>query len=119
MVERVHPDPVLAAINRHQSAYDAFQIAPEGEDSVLAQDEMLDARSELLSTSCATLAGCFALVEHLRWFLVEEAENYGDHDSEWRQIKGREAELAMLLGSRLPPHRPALAHPEGAPPHGR
>jgi hypothetical protein len=100
------PDPILAAIAEHQVAYDAFQIAPDGKDAELAQDEMLEARGVLLSTSCVTLAGCFALIEHLRWFIAEEAVNYAEtNDQEWRQIMAREAELAMLLGSKLTPIR--------------
>ena len=80
-----------------------FQVAPDGDPAEFAQIEMIEARDRLLSTSCATLAGCFALVEHLRWFIAEEACNYAaENGSDWRHVVAREAELAMLLGSKLP-----------------
>lgn len=109
MPDRPSPDPILAAIEHHQATYDAFQVAPEGDDSIYAQDEMLEARGALLATSCTTLAGCFALVAHLRWFIAEEAVNYAaGNGSEWRQITAREAELTMLLGSKLSSDGPGM-----------
>ncbi|MGX9984629.1 hypothetical protein [Methylobacterium fujisawaense] len=75
----VTPDPIHAAIKRHRAAYDVYQVAPEGTPSVIANDEYDAASDALVSTACATRFGALALVEHLRWWLHQEAEFKAGH----------------------------------------
>lgn len=113
------PDPITAALNRHRRAWEAYQVAPEGHHSRAWAYEMSDALDEVLDTPCATLAGCFALVEHLRWFIAEEAVNYAaENGRDWQRVVAREAELSMLLGSKLSSKRPPATTINGAPSDG-
>ncbi|MCJ2080720.1 hypothetical protein [Methylobacterium sp. J-090] len=91
-------DPVLNAIAHHRQAWDAFQIAPEGEDSLNACCEMQDALDAVLATPCATRPGVAALVEHLRWWLAEEAEFAADYQPDYGRAEARIAEIVMLTG---------------------
>ena len=36
-------DPIHAAIARHRAAYNAYQVAPEGKPSMVANDDYADA----------------------------------------------------------------------------
>ena len=69
-------DPIQAAIERHRAAYDAFQIAPEGEAALIASDDYDAATQALVSTPCATRFGSLALVGHLRWWLVSSTSSW-------------------------------------------
>ena len=98
--ERVpfHADPILAATERHSEAWSAFQVALPGKPSELADDETFAALTALLGTPCATRAGAFCLLRHLRWWLDEEAPNADAYGDEWRVAQAREADLTLLLG---------------------
>jgi hypothetical protein len=95
----MRPDPILAAITGHREAWDTFQIAPEGEDTILANDALFEALDALVAASCATRDGAYALMAHLRWWLVEEAEFAGNYQPVYGRAEARVAELAMLLGA--------------------
>ena len=106
-----HADPIFAAIDRHSEAWSVFQVAPEGDASIAADAETFDALHALLATSCATRAGMFCLVRHLRWWLTEEAVNAEAYDTDgglnaWKVAEAREADLSRCLGveriERLP-----------------
>lgn len=99
----VTPDPIHAAIKRHRAAYDAFQVAPEGIRSILANDEYEAASDALIATACATRFGALALLAHLRWWLVEEAEFKAGHQPAYRLAETRAADLTLFLGTPLPP----------------
>lgn len=112
-----HADPVLAAIERHSEAWAAFQISPEGKASEAAEIEADDALHALLATPCATRAGMFCFIRHLRWWLDEEAPYAGTYAADggpnaWGIAQAREADLSRCLGveriERLP-----LALPSG------
>ena len=34
-------DPIHAAIERHRTAYGAFQVAPEGDEALFANDDLI------------------------------------------------------------------------------
>ncbi|SFH04839.1 hypothetical protein [Methylobacterium gossipiicola] len=93
------PDPIHAAIADHRQAWNAFQVAPEGEDTILANDAMSEALDALLAASCATRPGARALLAHLRWWLAEEAEFAAGYQPAYGRAEARAAELAMLLGA--------------------
>lgn len=106
-----HADPILAAIDRHAEAWSVFQVAPEGAASIDADAETFDALNDLLATPCATRAGMFCLIRHLRWFLETEATNAGAYEivggpNAWTIAQTREADLSRCLGveriERLP-----------------
>jgi hypothetical protein len=91
-------DPILAVINRHQDAWSAFQVAPEGEASEAANLETYDALMELLKAPCATRFGNIALLQHLRWWLAEEAVNAAAYGEQRGAAQARAADLTMFLG---------------------
>ncbi|MBA9069914.1 hypothetical protein FHR71_003675 [Methylobacterium sp. RAS18] len=106
-----HADPILAAIERHSEAWSIFQVAPEGDASIAADAETFDALNDLLATPCATRAGMFCLIRHLRWFLETEATNADAYEivggpNAWTIARAREADLSRCLGveriERLP-----------------
>lgn len=92
------PDPILAAIAHHRQAWDVFQVAPEGEDSLNTCYEMQDALDAVLARPCATRPGAAALIEHLRWWLAQEAEFAADYQPAYGRAEARIAEIVMLLG---------------------
>jgi hypothetical protein len=92
-------DPILAAINRHNEAWSVFQVAPEGEASETANLETYDALTALLTTSCGTRFGSLPLLQHLRWWLTEEAVNAGAYGEEWAIAEARAADLTLFLGT--------------------
>ena len=111
-----HADPILAAIDRHAEAWSVFQVAPEGAASIDADAETFDALHALLSTPCATRAGMFCLIRHLRWWLAEEAVNAEAYRTDdgldaWAVAQAREADLSRCLGveriERLPTALPS------------
>lgn len=96
--------PLHAAISAHRAAYDAFQIAPEGEDSELASCEMLDALDALVAAACAFSIlgrplpdGVCALLAHLQWWLTDEAINAADYQPNYGILLGRAMDLAVVL----------------------
>lgn len=106
-----HADPIFAAIDRHSEAWSVFQVASEGKASVDADAETFDALHDLLATPCATRAGMFCLIRHLRWFLDNEAPNADAYEivggpNAWTIAQAREADLSRCLGveriERLP-----------------
>lgn len=99
----ITPDPIHAAIERHRAAYDAYQVAPEGRPSVIANDEYDAASEALTSTGCATRFGALALLAHLRWWLTDEAEFRDGHQPAYGLAEVRAADLTLFLGTPLPP----------------
>lgn len=99
----VTPDPIHAAIERHRAAFDAYQVAPEGIASVEANDEYDAASEALVSTGCTTRFGALALVDHLRWWLQEEAKFSAGHQPAYGLAQVRMADLTLFLGEALPP----------------
>lgn len=99
----VHQDPILAAIQRHRAAFDAFQIAPEGAASLVANDEYDAATEVLVATPSATRFGALALLAHLRWWLAEESECAAGHQPGYRLAQARAGDLTLFLGTNLPP----------------
>ena len=95
-------DPIHAAITRHRAAYDAYQIAPEGKPSLIANDEYDAASEALVSTACTTRFGALALLGHLRWWLTEESEFRSGHQPEYGIAEARAADLTLFFGTRLP-----------------
>ena len=57
----------------------------------------------LVSTACATRFGALALLDHLRWWLNEEAEFKDGHQPAYGLAEARAADLTLFLGTNLPP----------------
>ena len=95
-------DPIHAAIARHRAAYEAFQTAPEGEAALFANDDYDAATDALVATACSTRFGALALLDHLRWWLTEEAEFAAGHQPSYRVAFARAADLTLFFGTRLP-----------------
>ncbi|SFV06200.1 hypothetical protein SAMN02799631_04371 [Methylobacterium sp. 174MFSha1.1] len=89
-------DPILAAITAHRAAYDAFQVAPEGDASILADEAYREAGDVLIAQACTTAAGAAALLQHLRWWLVEEAAFAESYGLTYRAAQVRVADLTAL-----------------------
>lgn len=107
-----HADPVLAAIERHSEAWAVFQVARLGADSGRPGGETHAALTALLGTACATRAGAFCLIQHLRWWLAEETPNAGAYGDAWAIARAREADLSKFLGVEPIERRP-VALPSG------
>ncbi|AWN51421.1 hypothetical protein [Methylobacterium sp. 17Sr1-1] len=114
-------DPILEAIAAHRTAYDAFQIAPEGEASVLAEEAYRGAGDVLVTTACTTANGALKLLEHLRWWLAEEAAFAEAHQPTYGAAQVRVADLSVLACTCWPvaavgpdPIFPAIATAETA-----
>ncbi|MCP1547001.1 MULTISPECIES: hypothetical protein [Methylorubrum] len=107
-----HADPMLAAVERHSEAWAVFQVAQPGADSERADDDMQAALMALLGTACATRGGAFCLIQHLRWWLAEEAPNAGAYGDAWAIARAREADLSKFLGVERIERRP-LVLPSG------
>lgn len=106
-------DPIHAAIQRHRAAYDAFQVAPEGEASMHASDDYDAATDAVATTPCATRFGALALLTHLRWWIGEEAEFSAGHQPGYGIAQARVADLTLFLGTNLPPVSIPRAYPQG------
>jgi hypothetical protein len=106
-------DPIHAAIQRHRTAYDAYQVAPEGKASVIASDDYDAATEALTTTPCASHFGALALLGHLRWWLGEEAEFSAAHQPGFGIAQARVADLTLFLGTNLPPVSIPYAFPSG------
>ncbi|WP_279358203.1 hypothetical protein [Methylobacterium indicum] len=89
-------DTILAAIATHRAAYDAFQVAPDGEASILAEEAYREAGDALVTMACTTSAGAMALLEHLRWWLADEAEFAQAHQPTYGAAQVRVADLTVL-----------------------
>lgn len=70
------PLAVAQAISEHWSAWVTYQIAVGEEASLLAEDAEGDALYRLLATPVEDEAGLAAVVAHLEWYAVEEAQRY-------------------------------------------
>lgn len=105
------PGPILAAIARHRAAFDAFQVAPEGRPTDLADIEMREALSALLVTPCGSRFGCLALLTHLRWWLIEETDFADDYAPEYGIAASRALDLTLFLGEHAPRVVAALPAP--------
>ena len=99
----LQPDPIHAVILRHRTAYDAYQVAPEGAASIEANDEYDAASDALVATPCASRFGALALLGHLRWWLTEEADFSAGHQPAYGLAQTRAADLTLFLGTNLPP----------------
>lgn len=99
----VQQDPILAAIQRHRAAFDAFQVAPEGKPSLIANDEYDAATEALVATPSATRFGALALLAHLRWWLAEEVKFAAGHQPGYRLAQARAGDLTLFFGTNLPP----------------
>lgn len=97
------PDPIHAAIERHRAAYEAFQIAPEGEAALIANDDYDAATDALVATACTTRFGALALLSYLRWWLADVAEFYAGYQPGYGIAQARAADLTLFLGEKLPP----------------
>ncbi len=91
-------DPVHGLIERHRAAWFAFQIAPPGEATILASDELDIALQTLLGTGCTCRADAVDLLRHLHWFLNTEGVNNPADNFDWRVAQARAIDLALLLG---------------------
>ena len=109
----VTPDPIHAAIRRHRAAYDTYQVAPEGKASMEANDEYDAASDALVSTACASRFGALALVEHLLWWLNEEADFSAGHQPAYSLALARAADLTLFLGTRASVTAIPAAAPSG------
>ncbi|SEP21808.1 hypothetical protein SAMN04487843_108237 [Methylobacterium sp. ap11] len=96
------PDPILAAIATHRAAYDAFQVAPDGEAAILAEEAYREAGEVLVTMACATPAGAMRLLEHLRWWLAEEVAFADSYGLTYRAAQVRVADLTALACSCWP-----------------
>lgn len=94
-------DPILAVIEAHAEAYAVFQVAPEGKPAELAEIAMGAALDALLAASCATRFGGLALLRHLTWWLVAEAEFAADYQPSYDQAQARADDLTLFLGSDI------------------
>ena len=93
------PDLIHAAIKAHRTAYDAFQVAPDGDASLEAEEAYDEAGAALVATACTTRRGAVALLSHLRWWLSEEAEYAEAHQPAYGIAQARAADLALLMES--------------------
>ena len=91
-------DPIHGLIERHRSAWFAFQIAPPGEPTIVAGDELDTALQMLLGTGCTCRADAVDLLRHLHWFLNTEGVNNPPDNFDWRVAQARAIDLALLLG---------------------
>ena len=92
------PDPIHIAIERHREAIDAYRCAP----SLITNDDVDAATDSLVATACTTRFGALALLDHLRWWLKEEAEFAAGHQPSYRIAFARAADLTLFFGTRLP-----------------
>jgi len=102
-------DPIHAAIEQHRASIDAYQYAP----SLITNDDVDAATDLLVATPCATRFGALALLEHLLWWLKEEAEFSTGNQPAYRLALARAADLSLFLGTNLPPVAIPRAMPSG------
>lgn len=95
-------DPILHAIDVHDTAWSAFQTAPEGRPSELADQAMSEALDALLTTPCNTQFGALSLLRHLRWWLQEEREFSASYQPAYGLAQARAADIALFLGVDFP-----------------
>ncbi|MEE8630811.1 MULTISPECIES: hypothetical protein [Methylobacterium] len=103
-------DPVLVGIATHRAAYDAFQVAPDGTASIFAEGAYREAGDVLVATACTTSTGAMALLEHLRWWLADEAEFAQAHQPTYGAAQVRVADLTVLACACWPAVGPDPIH---------
>ena len=96
------PDLIHSMIERHRSAWFAFQMAPPGEATRTASDELDAALQTLLGTGCETRADAVDLLQHLQWFLRTEGGNNQPDNFDWLVAQARAIDLTLLLGPDAP-----------------
>jgi hypothetical protein len=107
------PDPIHAAIARHRSAYEAYQVASQGKAAITSTGECDAAADALVVTSCTSRFGALALLGHLRWWLAHEAGFSTADRPSYDIAKARAADLTLFLGTNLPPVAIPRATPMG------
>lgn len=105
--------PVHAAIAAHRAAYDAFQIAPEGEASERAETAYDDASMAVVSVACATTPEALALFRHLAWWVLDEAEFSAGHQPAYSIAMARAKDLSLYLSTFTTPAPIPQAAPSG------
>ena len=103
---------VQIAIAAHRAAYDAFQIAPEGDASMYADTVYDEASMAVVAVVCATGPDALALFRHLMWWLKEEVEFAEGHQPAYGIAMARAKDLSFYLGAlvqqvAIPPAMPS------------
>ncbi|MCJ2127999.1 hypothetical protein [Methylobacterium sp. E-045] len=105
-VEVANRPTVFDVIFAHRAAWDAFQIAPHEDVDVdaayEAQGDMQAALDQVLITPCTNRIEALALLNHLRWWLAEEAQLAADYQPKYAIAEARVAELGLLLNGGVP-----------------
>lgn len=112
---KVETDEHVASANRpsaaeailaSQTAYDAFQAAPDESadlDAALdAQADFLLALSAVLAVPCLNRIEALAVRSHLRWWIEEDREIAEGWQPLYGTAEARVAELTMLLNGGVP-----------------
>ena len=102
-------DPIHAAIARHCAAILAYLDAP----SLITNDDLDAATDALIATPCASRFGALALLGHLRGWVDATADFAAGHEPAFSLAKARVADLALFLGSDVPPVAIPHAFPSG------
>jgi len=105
--------PVHAAIAAHRTAYDAFQIAPEGEASERAETAYDEASMAVVAVACTTAPEALALFRHLAWWVLDEAEFAAGHQPAYDIAMARAKDLSLYLGTLTGPAPIPQAAPSG------
>lgn len=102
-------DPIHAAIKRHRAAIHAYLDAP----SLITNDDLDAATDALVATPCASRFGALALLGHLRAWVDANADFAAGHQPAFDLAKARVSDLALFLGSGVPPVAIPHAFPLG------
>ena len=105
--------PVYAAIAAHRAAYDAFQVAPEGEASERAETAYDEASMAVVAVACTTAPEALALFRHLAWWVLDEAEFAAGHQPAYDIAMARAKDLSLYLGTLTGPAPIPPAMPSG------
>ncbi|MCJ2012147.1 hypothetical protein [Methylobacterium sp. J-076] len=105
--------PVHVAIAAHRAAYDAFQIAPEGEASERAETAYDEASMAVVAVACTTTPEALALFQHLAWWVLDEAEFAAGHQPAYDIAMARAKDLSLYLGTLTGPAPIPQAAPSG------
>ncbi|WP_066922865.1 hypothetical protein [Methylobacterium sp. CCH5-D2] len=97
-----HADPIQGAITDHRKAWAAFQVAPAGNPSLVAEQTLDGTLSTLLLTPCKSRGGAVALLQHLQWWIAEEAPYADSFAPLYAFAETRAADLALFLNAQPP-----------------